>query len=346
MMREMIMTLALAGAVVMAPAAFAEEQSQPSDVQAPAAPHTITTQDGVLSIQLPADEWKLAEDSNHWLVLTDGNDVITIDHLSNGENLPALQVAGTDYSAVYQAAVSTRNEVFFISGYAVKQEDLPAIMQAIGTIQILKFDTKTALQKQTEKAPEIGIRAINEVYYVAADDLHVRSGCSMEDTILGLLNRGETVKVIGAVTEDGKDNGWYQIEYHQGQAYVSAGFLAKNPPSSPSASSTPAPAPAPAQSSSASSGGAAQNQEMAYCEYCGNWYPAGNIFRNHVCPNRDAALNPDEEGRGDIVEDPASEGLAYCEYCGGWYEAGNVFRNHVCPNRDAALGIDDDDEDY
>ena len=221
-------------------------------------------------------------------------------------------------------------------------------MQAIGTIQILKYDTKTAFQKETAKAAEIGVRPINEVYYVAADDLHVRSGCSMEDTILGLLNRGETVKVLGAVTEDGKDNGWYQIEYHNGQAYVSSGFLAPNPPaSSAPSSSAPASAPASAPSSSASSeegrGDIVENlpePEMVYCEYCGDWYPEGNVFRNHICPQRDAALNPDEAGRGDIVDDSASEELVYCEYCGGWYEPGNVFRNHVCPNRDAALGED------
>ncbi len=50
--------------------------------------------------------------------------------------------------------------------------------------------------------------------------------------------------------------------------------------------------------------------EMVYCELCGGWYEAGNIFRNHICV-------------------PQVE-YAYCEICGGWYETGNVFRNHIC----------------
>lgn len=29
---------------------------------------------------------------------------------------------------------------------------------------------------------------------------------------------------------------------------------------------------------------------LVYCEYCGEWYEEGNIFRNHICPNRDAAM--------------------------------------------------------
>ncbi len=30
--------------------------------------------------------------------------------------------------------------------------------------------------------------------------------------------------------------------------------------------------------------------DLVYCEYCGQWYEAGNVFRNHICPARDAAL--------------------------------------------------------
>ena len=32
-----------------------------------------------------------------------------------------------------------------------------------------------------------------------------------------------------------------------------------------------------------------QAPEMVQCEYCGGWFEAGNVFRNHVCPARDAA---------------------------------------------------------
>ena len=56
-----------------------------------------------------------------------------------------------------------------------------------------------------------------------------------------------------------------------------------------------------------------------YCERCGGWYEAGNVFRNHICSG--------EWTQDAVQEDPE---LVYCERCGGWYEAGNIFRNHIC----------------
>lgn len=73
------------------------------------------------------------------------------------------------------------------------------------------------------------------------------------------------------------------------------------------------------------------DEDLVYCEYCGQWYEPGNVFRNHICPNRDAAYAAQSSD-----SDSSDEDLVYCEYCGNWYEAGNVFRNHICPNRDAA----------
>ena len=144
-------------------------------------------------------------------------------------------------------------------------------MQSVGTIRILKYDTKTAIQKETN-APvsSYGLREFNATLYVAADELNVRTGCSSDDAIVGVLYRGETVNVLGAVTKDGSDYGWYQISFNGAQAYVSAGFLSESEV-------------APAVSDSEQPG-------YAYCEYCGQYFAAGNEFRNHICPARDAAM--------------------------------------------------------
>ncbi|MDD3336358.1 MAG: hypothetical protein PHI98_12730 [Eubacteriales bacterium] len=50
------------------------------------------------------------------------------------------------------------------------------------------------------------------------------------------------------------------------------------------------------------------------CEICGEWFEAGNEFRNHQCVSY-----PEE-----------SSNLVQCEICGEWFEAGNEFRNHQC----------------
>ena len=59
--------------------------------------------------------------------------------------------------------------------------------------------------------------------------------------------------------------------------------------------------------------------EYVQCEICGRFYPAGNIFRNHICAGGWPTLKADDGAE-----------LVLCELCGGWYEAGNVFRNHIC----------------
>ena len=73
----------------------------------------------------------MLSDPNYWFVLSDGSNTITVNHLANGETLPAAAVAGGDTAAVCQTLVSTRNEVFVITGSAVKQEDLEVIISLL-----------------------------------------------------------------------------------------------------------------------------------------------------------------------------------------------------------------------
>ena len=110
---------------------------------APVWAETITTADGVLSIDTPDETWKQTTDANFWITLTNGTDRITVTHLSNGDPLPTVDLAGTGYPAVYQAFLSTENEVFAVKGTAAQKTDLQKLISAIGTIKILKYDTKT-----------------------------------------------------------------------------------------------------------------------------------------------------------------------------------------------------------
>ena len=75
------------------------------------------------------------------------------------------------------------------------------------------------------------------------------------------------------------------------------------------------------QSGSPASGSAAPGPEYVQCEICGEWFKAGNEFRNHQCvtyPGEDYAAS------GNAPE------MVQCEVCGEWFEAGNEFRNHQC----------------
>ena len=204
---------------------------------------TFTTDDGVISIETPdpedenTAEWKQMVDPNYWFVISDGKCSITIDHLSNGENLPAVQIADDNCEGVFQTFVSTKDEVFVVKGLDPDGENLGTLLEIAGTIKVQKYGTKTAIKK--ENAPEVsefGIRTINAAYYVNTDELNVRSSYSTDSSILGVLKRGEEVYVKGAVQRNGADYGWYQITYNGSDAYVSAGFLTDKKASAESSS--------------------------------------------------------------------------------------------------------------
>ena len=262
----------------------------------------ITTADGVLSIEVSGDEWKEKEDSEYWFEVSDGKNSIAIDHLSNGEDLPEAEVAGEEYEAVYQAFVSTKNEVFIVKGLAASQEELEDVMRMIGTIKVLKYDTKTAVQKETQamqtaQTTQSGIRAINATYYVTADVLNVRGSDSSDGEVIGTLYKGEAVTVIGAVTKDGSDTGWYQIQYSGKDGYVSSAYLSQTAPAG-------------------TTGGTGQTGQsgtegMVQCERCGQWFPEDQI--------RDHQL-------GHSMDDLYA-GKVQCERCGEWFPEDEI-RDH------------------
>ena len=106
---------------------------------------TITSADGVISIETPSDAWTQKTDSSALLEISDGKNSITIEHRSNGEALPAQEVANDTNPDVYTSQISTKNEVFSVRGLAADAVDLQTIINTAGTIRILKFDTKTAV---------------------------------------------------------------------------------------------------------------------------------------------------------------------------------------------------------
>ena len=224
-MFKKLMTAALAAASVLC-------------LSIPAAAETFVSSDGVLSIELPNENWKQMQDPVKWLVFSDGANLITIEHYSNGEKLPESEVADENFVSVYRAEYSTQNEVFISTGKLVDAARIKEVVGAISTIQILKYDTKLALkeQKETEISPsEFSIVPVDKTMYATAG-VNVRRGCSTEETIIGGLELGAGVRVTGVVQRKGADYGWYRVDYNGVDGYVSASFLSDQAPSGVTAS--------------------------------------------------------------------------------------------------------------
>ena len=197
----------------------------------PAAAETFTTSDGVLSIELPNENWKEIEDPTKWVALSDGGNVLTIDHFSNGEKLPDMTVADNYYVDVYQAVFSTQNEVFVITGSVVDAEKISEVANMILSAKVLKYDTKLAVRKEdTPAISEFSVLPLDKTMYVTADGLNIRAGCSTDDQILGSFAYGAAVRVTGVVQRNGADYGWYQVSYGNATGYVSSAFLSDNAP--------------------------------------------------------------------------------------------------------------------
>ena len=199
----------------------------------PAAAETFTSSDGVLSIELPNENWKEMADPVKWIALSDGANLITIDHYSNGEKLPEIAVADEHYVDVFQVAFSTQNEVFVITGSVVDAAMIGEVQQAIISTQILKLDTKMKIDSNAANksaSSDFTIAATDKTMYVTSDGLNVRSGCSTSDQVIGAYSYGAAVKVTGIVQKNGADFGWYQVNYNGGSGYVSAAYLSDTAP--------------------------------------------------------------------------------------------------------------------
>lgn len=218
--KTMIAALAAAAALFLAVPAMAEEAEKKN---------TFTTADGVLSIDLPNENWAQLEDPSKWVALSDGSNLITIDHYSNGEDLPEIVVADSHYVNTLTAAFTTQNEVFLATGYVIDPAVMNDINASMLSIKILKYDTKLAVTKDAKDEYTIVPRDTT-MYVKVSDTLSVRSGYSVDSALIGSLANGTAVHVTGAVQKNGADTGWMQIDYNNGSGFVAGNYLSSEAP--------------------------------------------------------------------------------------------------------------------
>lgn len=288
---------------------------------------TITTADGVLAIETPAENWIQTKDPGHWLVLTDGKNTISVDHLRNGESLPSIDVPNGTNEALYQAFIATKNEIFVVKALAASQEELGKLTEIIGTIKVLKYGTKTAIQRAepVTAASEVGLRSISGTYYVTANQLNIRSSYNTDASVIGVLKKGDPVAVTGAVTWNGADNGWYQVQFNGTTGYASSSYLSAQAPeagASTSTANTPASDKYPI--------GPGFQIVDANGNYMGFLIPYSNGY--YYTEGEMAPYADDGEGNyyGGIGEGKTVYAMIQCEYCGAWFlPGGQDYRLHV-----------------
>ena len=242
--KVLVGSLAAAAVLLTCPVipAFAEEAA-PAESAAAAeeSTNTFVSADGILSIELPDAGWKEIQDPTKWIALSDGANLITIEHFSNGEKLPDIAAADAHYVNTLTAAFSTQNEIFMATGFVTNPDMMNKINESLLSIKILKYDTKLAVQKNTPAPSEYTIVPRDMTMYVnvIGDTLNVRAGYSVDSALLGELSPGAAVHVTGVVQRNGADCGWYQIAFNNGTGYVASEYLTT---AQPAGEFAPAPA--------------------------------------------------------------------------------------------------------
>lgn len=236
-----LMIAALAGTMVYG-TVLAEEAAQATAGTATEivteADKTFVTPDGVLSIQFPADgdNWHVVDDPNSWFALSDGKDLIAVDHLAAGDMVPQIELANEHYEEIFQMFYSTKDEVFVITGRVADKNEAQHVKDSVASFKVLKYGE---VQKKEAAPPQpvYAVREINEIRYCTEKDgVNVRSGYTTDDRIIGGYHYGDQVAVTGVVTKDGADNGWIRVNYNGQTGYTVAQFYS---------TVMPAPQPAP-----------------------------------------------------------------------------------------------------
>ncbi|MCL1631726.1 SH3 domain-containing protein, partial [Sporolactobacillus sp. CPB3-1] len=134
------------------------------------------------------------------------------------ENLNVRSTPSTDHPRI---GMFKKNQTFDVIGIDKKSEK--------GNWLKVKYEGKTAyvdgyyvdkVSASSGSTPKLVVQPVTAYQGKTTDDLHVRLLPSKQGTILTTLKKGTAVTVTGKTTD-----GWLQIKYKDGSAYVSADFV-------------------------------------------------------------------------------------------------------------------------
>lgn len=228
----------------------------------PAFAKEFTTSDSVLTIDTPDDSWAQIKDDATLATLTNGTDSITLEHYSNGEKLPDITVADDTYEKVCQNIISTRNEVFLITGLAAGEKDFDEIQKAVQSAVVNIYDTKKAVtpsdsdqkdgdassgstassgtgtssdsngstQETTAPASNSSVdESVSFSGWITGANVNVRSSASTDASIVSTIPYGDPVSVTGAVNSNGQIS-WYRVSIDGNAGFIAAQYVSKSAP--------------------------------------------------------------------------------------------------------------------
>ncbi|WP_028984028.1 SH3 domain-containing protein, partial [Sporolactobacillus terrae] len=133
-------------------------------------------------------------------------------------NVNVRSTPGTDHPKI---GLLKKDQTFDVIGVDKKSEE--------GNWLKIKYEGRTAyvdghyaerVEETKEAVPTLSVQRVASYQGVTSDNLHVRLLPSEDGTILKTLSRGSTVTVTGKTSD-----GWLEIDYKGGAAYVAAKYI-------------------------------------------------------------------------------------------------------------------------
>lgn len=192
-------------------------------------PVHVTSEDGLVELDLPNQRWAELHSDEHKILFSNGDCAITIDLYKKTDTLPTVPLSDDTHKLIFTSTLSVSDYVLFITGYAHEETDFSPIGVAINSIRI---DASKVPQTVTPTAtPSYTIQDCNYTAWVTASGLNVRSASGTDAKIVGYLTQDTQITVTGEVLNGGRYIGWSRITTPNGTTgYVASQFLTTTQP--------------------------------------------------------------------------------------------------------------------
>lgn len=227
-MKKLLLTTAAAGllAGALSTAAFAETK-------------TVTSENGILTITLPSENWAEVTDPTTCALFTNGADMLSFNHYELGkESLPTPQLSA-GIVKVFSTVTVEGKYCYVVTGYCTENDsaEFQELKNTVLSAKVNEDKMHSDVHKLNVSA--MAIQDMNQTMYVTADELNVRPGGSENGAPIAKLLYGDAVTVVGNVTENGVDTGWVKIDLNGVTGYVMSMYLSdQKPDDAPEATDT------------------------------------------------------------------------------------------------------------
>ena len=188
---------------------------------------TVVSQDGLVTVTLPANNWLQVINHEDTEVFSEGDCAIVVNVYKADAELPEVRKADDVHPDVYQTYISDKDYVIVITGLCGSDEPIETIKKIVDSISIDKTKITDEMTAHTPiVVEEYTIQDTNYPVWISTDVLNLRDGSSTDNTnVIAGIPYGTKVTVTGSVLHNGEATNWFRVDYNGTVGYCYGEFL-------------------------------------------------------------------------------------------------------------------------